>query len=361
MFRTSFSEDSVSSSASLDSALDGVSRRSEHSPSPGAISAALDEYVSASKDGRAAFASGDIPSAVSQFDQALDIELQTEMKCLYDTSIGMVSGLVRKEVDSRLHTKDTPATHCDKILDELTTVYKQACTHVAVNPQDPNYYITMGAALCIVNQWEKAKLVYKEGINMCKDKVALKAALKQLVKMELMLGTSDLPREEWKPVLSANRQRAKTVSVTGQPRPRSDSRSSPVHLSGDNRYRSDSLPPSPQFSKLGFGSPSSPRKKKFSLNSIKLLNNDPVPTLTLDETTSWTQSFSPTSTVAGSNNELRPSAIAHMRKLSVEETAITSALVSTEEDSDSNRTVAFKAAKFTSLKIDSDDSELEDN
>ena len=74
-------------------------------PSRDSIRAALDRYTTASKEGRQAFSVGKLSEAVVEFDQALDIELQTELECLYDTSIGLVSGLVRREVESRLETK----------------------------------------------------------------------------------------------------------------------------------------------------------------------------------------------------------------------------------------------------------------
>ncbi len=167
-------------------------------PSPNSISVVMDEYVSASFVGRSSYASGDILSAVTQFNEALGIELQTELECLYDTNLGLVSGLVRREVQSRMY--DSPVhsgdKNCKKILNQLADTYIKASSESDRHPSKSKWYMQMGAALCVVNEWEKAKQVYKEGINMCRDKKELKAALKNLIKLEQITSIADIPEED---------------------------------------------------------------------------------------------------------------------------------------------------------------------
>ena len=167
-------------------------------PSPQSISVIMDEYVSASFVGRSSYASGDVLSAVTQFNEALGIELQTELDCLYDTNLGLVSGLVRREVQSRM--LDSPGhsgnNSCKNILNQLGNVYIKASSESDKHPTKSKWYLRMGAALCVINEWEKAKQVYKEGITMCKDKKELKTALKNLIKLEQITTIADIPAED---------------------------------------------------------------------------------------------------------------------------------------------------------------------
>lgn len=166
--------------------------------SPKSISVVMDEYVSASFVGRSSYASGDILSAVTQFNEALGIELQTELECLYDTNLGFVSGLVRREVQSRMN--DSPVhsadKSCKKILNQLGDVYIKASNESDRHPSKSKWYLRMGASLCVINEWEKAKQVYKEGINMCRDKKDLKSALKNLIKLEQITSIAEIPEED---------------------------------------------------------------------------------------------------------------------------------------------------------------------
>ena len=167
-------------------------------PSPKSVAVIVDEYVSASFVGRSSYASGDVFHAVTQFNEALGIELQTELDCLYDTNLGFVSGLVRREVQSRM--QDSPGhsgnDNCKNILGQLSNVFTKASSESDRHPTKARWYLQMGAALCVVNEWEKAKQVYKEGIAMCKDKKELKTALKNLIKLEQITAVADIPAED---------------------------------------------------------------------------------------------------------------------------------------------------------------------
>ena len=128
-----------------------MSSEKDDAPTPETVSAKLDEYVTASKEGRAAYVRGDVVAAATQFNQALSLELQTELECLYDISIGFVSGLVKQEVNNRLQSspKHQPAG-CTKLLGQLFEVYKKANSKSEKKPTEPKWYLRMGAALCVI-------------------------------------------------------------------------------------------------------------------------------------------------------------------------------------------------------------------
>ena len=194
-------------------------------PSPKSIGVVMDEYVSASFVGRSSYASGDILSAVTQFNEALGIELQTELECLYDTNLGFVSGLVRREVQSRMN--DSPVhsadKSCKKILNQLGDVYIKASNESDHHPSKSKWYMRMGAALCVINEWEKAKQVYKEGINMCRDKKDLKTALKNLIKLEQITSIAEIPEEDRYAASLAKPPPSPLRSSPPQPLPRGSS------------------------------------------------------------------------------------------------------------------------------------------
>lgn len=63
-------------------------------------------------------------AAVAEFNQVLNLELETELECLYDTSIGFVNGLVKQEVNTRLQSNPKyPSFNCAKILNQLSVIY----------------------------------------------------------------------------------------------------------------------------------------------------------------------------------------------------------------------------------------------
>ena len=385
--KMSLSSSFSSSSSGGDSAFTDRDRSESPVPSTQSISAALDDYVSAARVGRAALACGDIGMAVLQFNEALSIELQTEMDCLYDTSLGFVSGLVRREVDNRLAIQGSPrrttgAPSCDRVLEELASVYRHAERKSESHPYEAKWYLRMGASLCVVNQWEKAKKIYTEGINMCKDKKELRKALKNLSRLE-QITSGKMPPEEigtyTAPEIEPHiRTRPKPQSVSTKTfkhmmrvRPKSVSieaaNNSPNSTS--LRHSSFSLPPN-ALKQRTYSDPPTPRKKKFSFSGKSLGKRTsamlfgsgklPEPSIDFEERQSWLEAFSPESSIDFTGQEFRPSAVVHMRGLSVELLQSTDlddpdcSIVSVSEPS-------FDAIKFTSMRIESDDSELEDD
>ena len=377
------SSSSHSSNSSVDSDLDRNHKAGVASPShtPQTISKNLDEYICAAKVGRASLACGDLQESVQQFDQALGIELQTELDCLYDTSLGFVSGLVRKEVDSRLHRSSRGTPSSDKVLDELAKVYRDAEICAEVKPTQAKWYLRMGAALCVVNQWDKARLIYKEGLHMCKDKRELQKALKNLTKIELITSGIEIPDEDWKPTLynplskpetrSRKNHRPKSIStlkpLMRRVRPKSvsiDATDLSNRAPGVSRHRNASIS---QVNSQSFSDPPSPaqnRKRKplrraRPLSGVFTSRNAPVPIIGYDERQSWIETFkSDSNSLDESHDYFRPSAVAHMRRLSVETLLSSSSIMSPEGVDD---VLNFGSVTFTSLRIESDDSELDDS
>ena len=382
---------SHSSNSSIDSDLDSSHGADVTSPTPEKVSASLDEYVCAAKIGRASLACRDLQTTVEQFDRALGIELQTELDCLYDTSIGFVSGLVRSEVDSRLHGSASSggAPSCDKVLQELEKVYRDAEIRAEVKPTEARWYLRMGAALCVANEWEKARLIYKEGLNMCKDKRELSRALKNLTKVELITTGIECPEEGWKPnQYSPLLKPEKEPSKKHRPKSMSFSASAVLRRASQrgsrNRPQSESVdseeppyvPPHEPRTRLGslnilarkrdrsLSDPPSPagmrRKKRMHrrrpISGVFSLRNAPIPIIDYAERQSWSEAFDPESnSLSESHDYFRPSAVVHMRRLSVETLPPSSSIMSPKCNA-----LNFGAVKLRSLKIESDDSELED-
>lgn len=455
----------------LEDSFDNYDEVDDGVPSPKSISAVMDEYVSASIVGRSSYAAGNLLAAVTQFNEALGIELQTELECLYDTNLGFVSGLVRREVDSRIHY-DSPSgsngRNCANILNELGDTYIRASSQSDKHPKKSKWYMQMGAALCIVNEWEKAKQVYKEGINMCKDKKELKAALKNLIKLEQITSTADLPEEDradWElrspnsistasPARSVQsspsvkspkierkhsliklRKRAHSMSVAAHPNAADKSRKdSTQHTPEDHpdnhttvhnlrTYRSESVdnglmnqdnsthytvsrvnsldmpqsphsetdhiitntlqyPPSLLTTSDGLLQLKDMRDNALTMNILnvkkrlsfsgRLLSSisryNPVPTLSSECKQSWTGCFTPDGCSVASYQSMTTSAVAHMRKLSTEQQkrSARGSLSDDQKDggqdvSNPQRRMTYTAVQFTSMRIESDDSELDDD
>ena len=447
----------------LEDNLEDLEETDSGLPSPKSVSVTMDEYVSASIVGRSSYASGDLLTAVTQFSEALGIELQTELECLYDTNLGFVSGLVRREVESRLH--DTPVSsngkNCGKILNQLGDVYIGASTQSDVQPSKSKWYLRMGAALCVVNEWEKAKQVYKEGITMCKDKKDLKIALKNLIKLEQITSSADLPDEDRDQMRTPNPRASPAKSVQSSPArmstpsPKLERRRSRIKLrkrsksisAGTNSkhmerkdsidgtkpstdvaeeltgrtQRSESMdsgvlsptrtiphtqvtrvasldvPKSPKLEnerKLSDCTPSpllaasdgliqirTKKDKKFALNilngskrkSISGLfhsfgRNNALSTLSSESKQSWNECFTPDGCSVASYQSMTTSAVAHMRKLATEPVnkhgnreSLSDDQKDGEQETTPQRRMTFNAVNFTSMKIDSDDSELDDD
>ena len=422
----------------------------DDAPTPETVSAKLDDYVSASKKGRAAYVKGDVGAAVTQFNQALNLELETELECLYDTSIGFVSGLVKQEVNSRLQSSPKhQAVNCAKILSQLSVVYDKANTKSLKKPTEPKWYLRMGAALCLINEWEKAKRVYKEGINMCKDKRELKQALKKLTQIEQITSNAEIPDEDIDDrVIPSSPSRKIQMSAQSQQSPNSERKASnayrkrakstavPTRRSGsvdtgvvlgqhdnlklvrtssmtgsssagritdlntrkasdssiDIEFRNSSQSPpviieprnKKRFSFNIFGSSpkhahsqslgESSNAKRFSLgqNLFSTIGRShrPIPTLSPDDREAWGECFSPLECSVIDYRSFCPSAVVHMRELSVNDPLYTggsdslSSGTGGDEDSIEERDYqakrSYNAVKFKSMKIDDDDSELDD-
>lgn len=349
---------SCSSRSSSDSAFGENELSGVSSPTPESVRTTLDMYVSAAKVGREAFARGDLQAAVQQFDQALALELQTEFECIYDPSIGMMSGLVRQEVSERMSTKSSPrhspaSANCGKILRSLQNVYTQSEAALRHKPTDPKLYLRMGAALCCANEWEKAKKIYTDGINACKDRKELKSALRRLARMEQITTGKEIPTEAYQPssptslksrtlpfLASALRVRRKSASIEGMD-------FLPTSSTLDNRRR-QSASPDPR---------AKPKARRVS--SFGKIRQKRVSEISHEERESWSRVFL-ASDFCSEQVHMKPSAITQMRRLSLDFLDLSS------DDEKGNgqpskSNPSFTVVNFQSMKIDSDDSELEDD
>ena len=456
MSRASISSGSWSSSSDLPSTYDGASVRERGSvsqcsvsstdkddaPTSETVSAKLDDYVAASKEGREAYVRGDLVTAATHFNQALSLELQTELECLYDTSIGFVSGLVKQEVNSRLQSSPrhtAAAGGCSRLLEQLSVVYDNANSKSMKKPSEPKWYLRMGAALCLINEWEKAKLVYKEGINMCKDKRELKQALKKLTQIEQITSNAEIPAEDIDDRVlpsSPNHKKVSSIAPLQSPKTERRAKQNDVHrrrakstvakrlsetidtgleLEHEILPRTNSvsaMSPSEILSTLPDGRKASDpiidlkhsdirhrnkKEKRFSFNIFPKRstipniesstntkkqsvtqslfntlgrNHRPTPTLPLEQREAWSECFSPVECSAIDYRSFCPSAVVHMRELVVNDPLYVggdSLSSGTGGDEDSleergeNRKKCFNAVKFKSMKIEDDDSELDDD
>lgn len=153
----------------------------------------VDEYITASKLGRLAYAAGDVQLAKDRFNLALSLELETELDSHID--FGVTGGLLREELHDRSKEMDeslpVPRTvqrdRMSTILTKLERIYETADKEVSSNPSDPKWYLVMGSSLCVVNEWEKAEKVYMEGISACPNNKELLGALERLNKLKHMM------------------------------------------------------------------------------------------------------------------------------------------------------------------------------
>ena len=349
------------------------------------VASALDDYIAASTGGREAYTMGDVRTAIKHFNRALDIELQTELECLYDTSIGYMSGLVRSEVNSRLQQQQQQSSwdysaKCERILKHLGTHFSEAMKGVSKKRTNPKWFLRMGAALVIVNEWEKAKVVYSEGINLCKNKKALKHALKSLIKLEQMTSYGDIPAEDQpsagspcvspntspypspqpspvhSPKISPRRDRSKSVAGNERKlrRDRVLSLSLEHTVNVEQARKSSAGEVVTPTSSLKI--PTNKRSSFFFFGSKK------VSTLTSHCTAAWRLLFEPESCLVLSHRDFQPSAITHMRSLST--LNYDDMCDGMEQDlnfKDDRSSGKFNSIKLTSLRIEDDDSELDDS
>ena len=127
----------------------------------------IDQYLTASKLGRMAFVAGDVQLAKDRFNLALSLEMQTELE--NNTDFGVTGGLLRDEMLSRCGN-EPESDDFDRfggILSRLLQVFEHADGMVVTGPKHAKWYVIMGSCLCVVNEWDKAEVVYKEGLKAC--------------------------------------------------------------------------------------------------------------------------------------------------------------------------------------------------
>lgn len=369
------------------------------------IGTSLDEYACAAQLGRASFCKGDARATIRHFDQALEIELQTELECMYDTSLGYVSGLLRREVDSRLHqlatgpTSRAPAGGAGrppdrrKMLQELEKAYRHAEGESERKPTAPTWYLRMGAALCMVDEWEKARRIYKDGLLACKDKAELRQAVDNLNTIEKLTAGTIVPQDVGSPALvyasgknhagrprknralsasSIKRHVIKKLSTSESPRRGSEDVFSQNHR---ERHRSNSLEDvSPTHQAVTYNTaPNSPgkskKKKHLRRPNSGLLSSSkhPEPQVPYDDRLAWADSFSTESEIASGRPDFVSSAVVHMRRLAL----TSSSTVEDESDDSGGAELQSKGEEYRdpfraigtqkdTIRVDlSDDSELE--
>ncbi len=156
----------------------------KNSTSKEEIKTRIDQYLTTSKLGRMAFVAGDVQLAKDRFNLAMTLEMQTELE--NNTDFGVTGGLLREEMSSRAGGKDSESDDFDRfggILSRLLQVFEHADGMVAKNPKDAKWYIIMGSCLCMVNEWEKAEVVYKEGMKACPGNKDIQKSLQSLRKL----------------------------------------------------------------------------------------------------------------------------------------------------------------------------------
>lgn len=224
----------------------------------------LDEYLNASKLGRLAYQAGDVRLATDRFNLALDIELQVELESFND--FGVTGQILRQELQKKaLDPLDQPPYN--SILNKLKALYENADIASALDPSEPKWYIQMGAALCILNEWEKAKRIYREGLSRCSENLPIQKELNRLNKIEEMMNLlgdrvdSSKGIDHGSPKPRRRRQSSiDGMNLTDVPRSRS--------FTLDKRVKKVSSPKSFDHIESGTLSFSMPHKKRSSLFQI---------------------------------------------------------------------------------------------
>lgn len=145
----------------------------------------LDQYLTASQLGRLAYKAGDLQLATDRFNLALDIELQVELESFND--FGVTGELLRQELERRVGfepTQKDDKSLYSKVLPKLQNLYDRADFAAAMNPSQSKWYIQMGGALCLLNEWEKARKIYEEGLRHNPHDLSLQTALHRLNKVD---------------------------------------------------------------------------------------------------------------------------------------------------------------------------------
>ena len=268
-----------SSSTSLNSATDNLaleeeqSRRREETRSSCSSSRIeelanrVDEYLSVTRLGRQAFAEGDLKLAKDRFSLSMDIELHTDLECICDSTVGRATGELRHELQTRFNGSPqllAGARRRDrysKVLGNLEQLFLKAEQKITSSPSDPQSYLLMASALIVVNEWSKAKSVYKEGIANCPDNTAeLERGLERLNKVEsvtMLFQLGDKTKSRRRRLFSKKQRPSSALLISEDALPRSFSFDEPDTLNSPK----SSPPSSPGHS------PVPPRK---SLNAGRI-------------------------------------------------------------------------------------------
>lgn len=191
---------SASDDSELDSELDDFEDLAEDSVkqwknSREVIKERVDQYLTATRLGRMAFIAGDIQLAKDRFNRAMSLEMQTEFENNGD--FGVTSSLLREEMVTRCNsptdggttaTSPSSTPHCvydrlGNMLCRLSQIFEHADSMLGKRPDNPKWYLVMASALCMINEWGKAEIVYKEGLKACPDDKGLHQSLRSLHKV----------------------------------------------------------------------------------------------------------------------------------------------------------------------------------
>lgn len=155
------------------------------------VSMRIDQYLSVTRLGREAFMDSDLQLAKDRFSLSMDIELEINVDSVCDAVTGRFASTeeLRHELQARFSDSQfTPTSGKDRVnrvLHNLENAYVKAEVQVATSPNNSKGYLTMASALIAVNEWDKAKQIYAEGIARCSpDSADLERALERLEKIE---------------------------------------------------------------------------------------------------------------------------------------------------------------------------------
>ena len=182
----------------------------KHAANKEEIKVRVDQYLTASKLGRMAFVAGDIQLAKDRFNLAMSLEMQTEFENNVD--FGVTGGLLRDELLSRCGN-DQSLDRFGCVLSRFLQVFEHADAMVGKHPKQPKWYSTMASCLCVVNEWDKAEIVYKEGLKHCPGNKDLMKSLQCLQKTNETI--ADLMGKAGFEKPSLNQKRESTSSFIG--------------------------------------------------------------------------------------------------------------------------------------------------
>lgn len=177
----------------------------------------VDQYLTTCDLGRLALKAGDAQLAKDRFNFAMDLELLSEIESTND--FGVTGGLLREELISRNKSKtvnqlmDVSDKRLKSTLSKLQKVFIEADEKAAFNTADEDAFLSMGAALSMIGELEKAETVYKEGIaasprGKCPK---LLEAMQRLDKLKDMMSLVSYAQQ---PLVPQNIKQQSTESIT---------------------------------------------------------------------------------------------------------------------------------------------------